>query len=533
MICPYCKKEIPDSSIFCDSCGQEIKHNSESKQEADRFWEKENIEKQKEVQRVRQEQKEAERKKKNRGRAVIVSLIVLAAFAALIYYSVVIVPMNQYKEAQVLLQDGKYQEALSIYEELGNYKDSAKQIIKCKEGIAEQRYLEGVDKYENGKYQEALLIFDELGSYKDCQALKSDCNLKIVQALTPIYLWDFSSDLLERNGLHSTVHGNTEIKSVLNSNIKSAAYFDGDGDYIECGRGINLTTDFTFSILLCCQDVYKDYSAFFAKFEENGGPYAFSINQGRVNLWITEENGSHTEIESVTQIRNNEWYFICVVKEGDNFKLYIDGELDSEDIVSSVHSGEDLVTIGRQALMFYPEDQLQFTGYISNISMYDQTLSEDEILALCESTFAIPTDEDITVVADIPEGALNWNAHYYSVFDNCKSWDEAAEYCESRGGHLATITSAEENSAVFSYLKQIGYESAYFGLSDSINEGTWSWITGEDTDYLNWRSGEPNGESSTEDYAMFYYKFSDGTWNDGEFGSGTANGGTAFICEWD
>ena len=47
MICPYCKKEIPDSSMFCDGCGQEIKHNLDNKQEADRFWEKENIEKQK------------------------------------------------------------------------------------------------------------------------------------------------------------------------------------------------------------------------------------------------------------------------------------------------------------------------------------------------------------------------------------------------------------------------------------------------------------------------------------------------------
>ena len=60
--------------MFCDGCGQEIKHNLDNKQEADRFWEKENIEKQKEVQRVRQEQEEAARKRKSRGRTVIVIL---------------------------------------------------------------------------------------------------------------------------------------------------------------------------------------------------------------------------------------------------------------------------------------------------------------------------------------------------------------------------------------------------------------------------------------------------------------------------
>jgi len=28
-------------------------------------------------------------------------------------------------------------------------------------------------------------------------------------------------------------------------------------------------------------------------------------------------------------------------------------------------------------------------------------------------------------------------------------------------------------------------------------------------------------------------KFTDGKWNDGDFGGRTVKGGTAFICEWD
>ena len=44
---------------------------------------------------------------------------------------------------------------------------------------------------------------------------------------------------------------------------------------------------------------------------------------------------------------------------------------------------------------------------------------------------------------------------------------------------------------------------------------------------------KPNMESKNEDYAMFYYKYTDGTWNDGDFGRYTANSGKAFICEWD
>lgn len=114
------------------------------------------------------------------------------------------------------------------------------------------------------------------------------------------------------------------------------------------------------------------------------------------------------------------------------------------------------------------------------------------------------------------------------------SWKEAKEYCESQGGYLATITSKEEDEFVFSYLQNnFEYESAYLGLTDRDEEGTWIWDNGEEVSYMNWHSGEPNGENSNEDFAMYYYKYSDGSWNDGDFGELTANSGKAFICEWE
>ena len=118
-------------------------------------------------------------------------------------------------------------------------------------------------------------------------------------------------------------------------------------------------------------------------------------------------------------------------------------------------------------------------------------------------------------------------------FIDVTTWTDAEQYCESLGGHLATITSEEENTLVYQLMIKAGYTSAYFGLSDRETEGTWIWVTGEPASYTNWHPGEPNYENSNEDYAMYYYKFSDGTWNDGDFGGSTVNGGIAFICEWD
>lgn len=134
--------------------------------------------------------------------------------------------------------------------------------------------------------------------------------------------------------------------------------------------------------------------------------------------------------------------------------------------------------------------------------------------------------------SSIPSDALYYNGHYYAVFNLHSGWDEAKAYCESLGGYLATITSQEENDAVFEYMQNQGYDGAYFGLTDEEEEGTWKWVTGEKVDYTNWHPGEPNAENSNEDYGMFYYKFPDGTWNDGDFGGSTVGNDRAFICEW-
>lgn len=151
---------------------------------------------------------------------------------------------------------------------------------------------------------------------------------------------------------------------------------------------------------------------------------------------------------------------------------------------------------------------------------------------------AIITDFKIPKKArTIPDDAVELNGHYYYLLKSeevgISSWDEAEEYCEDEGGHLATITSEEENQFLYKYLTNSGYDNAYFGYTDSKDEGSWQWVNGEESVYKNWKSGEPNDESPGEDYAMFYYKFSDGTWNDGDFGGYTLYGETNFICEWD
>ncbi len=136
-------------------------------------------------------------------------------------------------------------------------------------------------------------------------------------------------------------------------------------------------------------------------------------------------------------------------------------------------------------------------------------------------------------IVNIPKDAYEYNGHHYKIYTGvCSSWEEAKKYCEDLGGHLAVISSQKENDSLYNYLIDSDIDTAYFGFSDSENEGTWKWVTEENNSYTNWHPGEPNSESG-EDYAELYWKFPDGTWNDGNYGFGTQSDSKNFICEWE
>lgn len=123
----------------------------------------------------------------------------------------------------------------------------------------------------------------------------------------------------------------------------------------------------------------------------------------------------------------------------------------------------------------------------------------------------------------IPSDAVEFNGHRYYLYDFAglaeptqNTWENAQAYCEAVGGYLATITTPEENDFLYRYMRQRGYASAYFGLSNT-QTGAWQWGNGEPLSYTNWHSGEPNNQNGNEHYGMFYGNFSDGTWNDGKF----------------
>ena len=129
------------------------------------------------------------------------------------------------------------------------------------------------------------------------------------------------------------------------------------------------------------------------------------------------------------------------------------------------------------------------------------------------------------------------NGHWYQMFSSIgKDWTSARDYCVTLNGHLVTIGSKYEEDFVYNNLSPYGsYAFSWLGLTDSVQEGNWQWVTGEPLIYTNWHSGQPDScdmvcesmpyMSEKVDYAIFNNMSHD--WDD--WGTDYIY----FICEWE
>ena len=124
------------------------------------------------------------------------------------------------------------------------------------------------------------------------------------------------------------------------------------------------------------------------------------------------------------------------------------------------------------------------------------------------------------------------NGHFYEVVyvPERISWTDAKTDAELKGGYLATTTSAEENSFVFSLVTtpacwtsgtpgtSLGPWLGGFQPTGSPEpDGNWQWVTGEPFTYTYWAPFEPSNGWGLEHFLSFYNGTANSmasTWND-------------------
>lgn len=127
---------------------------------------------------------------------LVISLAIIVGIVLLITLGVK--PMIKYVTANSALDQGDYAKAINLFEELGNYKDSAELKVQAQtaldlelngevideqipEGEKESYYLRAKSYIDNGKFGKAAAILKQLGDYKDSTTLLEKYKLYVLE----------------------------------------------------------------------------------------------------------------------------------------------------------------------------------------------------------------------------------------------------------------------------------------------------------------------------------------------------------------
>lgn len=122
-------------------------------------------------------------------------------------------------------------------------------------------------------------------------------------------------------------------------------------------------------------------------------------------------------------------------------------------------------------------------------------------------------------IANCASGYTEIEGSCFKLSDSSMNHTAARSHCQASGGYLAIVDSSTKQSAIESL---VGEYTAYIGLDDLANEGTFEWVDGSPISYNNWNSGEPNNSKGNEDCTTTNSSY----WNDI-----TCTNSYRFICE--
>lgn len=187
----------------------------------------------------RQRKREAKKKKLKKIIIVLMAVIIVIGVSGFVLAKIVIMPNCEYNRANKLMRKGKYEEAITIYNDLDGYKDSDDKLIEAKYNL-------GIVLKNEGKYQEAITIFELLGDYNDSKEkidetkyfygilLKND--KKYVEAISIFELLDGYKDSEEKI---IEVKYEAAVEDVKLGKYDSAMeFFELMGDYKDCKEKI-------------------------------------------------------------------------------------------------------------------------------------------------------------------------------------------------------------------------------------------------------------------------------------------------------
>jgi len=167
------------------------------------------------------------------------------------------------------------------------------------------------------------------------------------------------------------------------------------------------------------------------------------------------------------------------------------------------------------ATIYSEQMELYVVEYTSDAAV-DGTCRRDVEVVVSGGGFKGETSETFEPVLSI--GTDGASTRYELIKEAC-TWEEAAARCQAMGGHLATVTSQDEEELLIAMAEAEGVNYVWLGGYTSYDDAGnvfAHWITGEDFIYADWCIDEPSRvdkDGTPEWYLMLWNIESLGGWN--------------------
>lgn len=182
-------------------------------------------------------QKNADRKKSSGAVGVVIIIVcIIGGIVGGVLFFTHFLPSNKYNDAIALMNNGSYEEAITLFTELGKYKDSRSLIAQCHQYIANEEaqnedYTSAVEMMNKGEYLEAEKLFTSLGDYQDSKELAVRCSAKYL-----LSAWSDDSEYKEKfyNIGNKLMHDYADYDTAITIFTKLGFYQDSNERLSEC-----------------------------------------------------------------------------------------------------------------------------------------------------------------------------------------------------------------------------------------------------------------------------------------------------------
>ncbi|MFC1742151.1 LamG-like jellyroll fold domain-containing protein [Nanoarchaeota archaeon] len=195
---------------------------------------------------------------------------------------------------------------------------------------------------------------------------------------------------------------------------KGAYEFDGDGDYVDCGNDTSLNWGSgNGTVCLWYKTGFSSVRYAFIKGGTGAGGKRYAISTesaGNVTFGI-DDNSTTANLKSSIAVHDDEWHFVCGLRDGDNIRLYIDGSEDANSPLDVSGMGSidgDYCTVGAAYNAAAQERQAWFNGTLDNLMIFNRSLSAVQILALYNNRTDLILSEE-TVAGETWQACLTTN----------------------------------------------------------------------------------------------------------------------------